>query len=557
MKIFKKYLNDIKTIEKVLLTCYAHSGKTSLIQSKLDLTTIDQTFILTNDGYTILTSMNFFDNQLLILIKKLVQNHSQLFGDGCKTLFFYISTFLDKLLEPELFLNNIQDLEKFTDILRLSYLSEFIDIFNSEWQKHIKTLNDIIILESVEDFLINVDKICVLNDLFNLNKNLSQITKDFTIQLIKNYMISVELNNINTIGDKFRTILNDLDHLLIFSSSSSLSSTKIYENGFLLESGRLSLNTIINIKNLADIKAIFLYQELDNESHLDFKINLNSINDIDNLFYAEQASNFSNEFVENLNQTNIKLIFTNRALTDIQKSKLIVNNISYIEYVDLDKLNKISINQLNIKSVNVNDSSIKENNIFYIDEMVNVESNKIIYFKLNKLKHPRTSIFIYFCSPTKILFNHFKNNLIKTLKSFISLETTHVLIKSGIFEKEAIQVCHNLEKKYLNLINDDRKMYEYYIFFKVLKSIFHNLYEKLNKYNNLNDQLSMSLLISDVQKEAISFDVFYLKSQFIIQSLYFMQKISKVDKIIFYKKKDVISTKSNRPNLDEDDDLVM
>ena len=556
MKIYKKYINDIKTIEKVLLTCYSHNGKTSLIQSKLDLTTIDQTFILTNDGYSILNCMNFFDNQLLILIKKLIQNHSQLYGDGCKTLFIYVSTFLTKLVEPESFLNNLQELEKFSDILRLSCLAEFINIFNKEWEAYIGSLNDKIIIRNIQDFIDNLDKMYIMNDLFNLNRNLSQITKDFAIKLIKTYFIGKESNSLSKIGDYLREILNDLDHLLIYSASSSLSSTKTYENGFLLESGKLSLNKINEIKNnknLTNIKAIFLYQEPDDGNKLDFKINLNSINDINNSLYAERATNFSNEFIQHLIEIDIKLIFTNRALTDIQKSKLIVKNISYIEYVDLDKLNNILISQLSIQSINLNDSSITEKNIIHIDEMINVESNKIIYFKLNKLKHPKTSIYIYFCSPTKILFNHFKNNLIKTIKSFISLETNNLIIKSGIFEKESIQVCENLEKKYLVKINNDKKMYEYYVFFKVLKIIFQNLHEKLNRCNILKDEFSAYFFTDDEQNKSISFDVFYLKSQCLTQSLYFMQKISKVDKIIFYKRNNMNLNKMHLNNSDDDD----
>jgi hypothetical protein len=546
MKEFEKYLNDIEMVERVFLKCYGSKyGKTSLIQSKSDaLATNDQSFLLTNDGSTILSCMSFSDNQLLVLIVKLVQSHSLKFGDGCKTLFIYVASLMKHLQADE---------DKLKQAIRLVDVYEVIEQFMKEFI-HFNE-HKLLSIQKNQSFFSYFGNLSVLSDLNGFNKNLSILTKEFSQKLVENYLSNV--NSTDSVRIKLRKLLDDLDFISVYSNKASITSSKLFNSGFLLESGRISLNCLKNLKknNINGIRAILLFispetnQSINAEARITIRSNL--VESVNQAFYAEKITRFSISFIQQLNQNDINLVITNGSLTELQKSKLILNNISFIEYADYNMLNHICFTQLNLIPLYIseNDDETRldaSKNILFLDEIVNVELNQINFFKINKDYHKASHFLtcIYFCSPTKILFNHFKNNLIKSVKSFMgafthneSTDLNECIIETGTFEREASKICESIEKKLLSQINDDLRKHDHYLIFKALKKLFSNLDRKMSRSDRLDSQFESLMLNSKSNSSQKEYDFFYLKLESFRQTLYFVQKILNIDQIVYYNRK--------------------
>ncbi len=96
--MLNEFLSDLKQIEKALRICHGPFGSCALIQSSLTSNNCVN-FTLTNYSFTLVNSLMFNEppnqsrltsKQFLTFIQKIVQTHSRIYGDGCKTLFFYI-----------------------------------------------------------------------------------------------------------------------------------------------------------------------------------------------------------------------------------------------------------------------------------------------------------------------------------------------------------------------------------------------------------------------------------------------------------------------------------
>ena len=100
MEKIKNLLKDLNEINKIFEATYGKSGKSALIQFTNKDSQINS-FTTTNDGNSILSTMSFFQNNVLKLFFNTIKNHSASYGDGCKTLFFYAFQIIESLATLE------------------------------------------------------------------------------------------------------------------------------------------------------------------------------------------------------------------------------------------------------------------------------------------------------------------------------------------------------------------------------------------------------------------------------------------------------------------------
>ena len=530
-----KYLTDLKQIEKILLTCYSRHGKSALIQSKLQQVSGEKvTFIVTNDAVAILNSMSFYDNQILVMLIETIRKHSKENGDNCKTLFVYVLTILTYLFESN---NNQEEIQKVISFLRFSNLAFVYEEFLKEWNANCAQFSgQMLKVTSTQDFMDILPKLSVLNNLNGLNKSLSNISSNIIVNLICRY-VENERTQLAEIPSILRQLLDDLDYTLIYSDQNTLSSTRLFENGFLLNYRVLldnfSRHTIHN--------AIFLLVKNESETletnAVSIQIDSNFQEKILDSFYAEKKNVFSNFFLDSLLSSKINVILTSSCLSELQKSQLNSMNISLISYIDLSSIrficHRVGVQPIEIETIcsaSFGQQQLIENSLA-LESIENVENDKLTFFKFSKKLNLN---FIYFCSPIKLQFAQFKAHLAKVIKTVLnnfeeinlidpSANQTlrNLFIETSFFEMNSLKILQNLKNSNINNI-------ESFLFYKNLIKIF----ECVNLKMNNSIRLTVNREDSDFVYEPIS-----LKFSCFIKSLYFIQSLLKIDKIFFIKKK--------------------
>lgn len=517
-----KFIKDLKQIESIFLKCYGKYGKSALVQSSLS-SDCEPSFGLTNDGIKILNCMSFSDNHLLVLLVETIRKHSGSCGDNCKTLFIYVVTMLEVLFNVNNQFSNLIDCDEIISTFRTLNSTEVYEEFLDEWMKEDEQLTKI---ETKENFLSILPNVCVLNDLNNYNRQLSSIAVQLATSLIKSCLYTEEIES------NLRELLDDLDFILVYSDKFSLDESKLFKNGFIIESAKL--NMVHNGK--ANGLFLVLNEHNVNKTNTQIEIKSNLNESILNSFYSEKVNYFSKDFLDKLKANNIKIIFTTGCLNDLQKSQLNSIDVAPVSYLDKGLVEflckKIGIQPIEIDSIHDDHKQIDnydalKANLFCLESVLNIESDKINFFSLSKIINLN---YVYFCSPIKSNYTQFKLYLIKLIKTFLNgfqninlvsaydnknngnkINNNLLLIKCSKFEEIAIKLIESLCFNYSNLKNKSK-----FIIYNYLSKCFRLLDSKLNNNKRANE---------------ILYEPFNLKLNCFIKSLLFVQNIIKIDNV--------------------------
>jgi len=523
-------LSDLKQIERILLTCYGKNGKSALIQSTSS-SSETASFLLTNDAMTILSSMKFQDNQVLILLIETIRKHSVTSGDNCKTLFIYVLTFLTNLFESS---SNQEEVHNFISFIRKTNLVFVYEEFLNQWNLRLNNQNSSTFkVETIEDFLSMVPNISVLNDLNGVNKTLSSLSSNLISSLIRNYFLS-ESNTFNEMPNILHTLLSDLDFTLVYSDKYTSDRSQIFENGFLLNN-KVLLNHFENNKMN---NAIFLLVPRDEPSDVHIEIKSNFEENILNSFYAQKKSIFSAKFLEKLNVNKVNVVLTSGCLSELQKFQLNSQNISLVSYLNEDlvrficnKLEKVPLEIASVNSDDFDEATLKSNYI-ELESIETIENETLTYFKVFEKKNLN---FVYFCSPIKLQFGQFKTHLYKVIKTLLctfeelnlldvgkNQNLSHLFVKTLFFETTSLKIFETLK-------NLNTQITEKFLFYKYLIKLFDLLIAKLSGQK--------IILYQEIDENQYTlYEPIALKFNCFIKSLYFIQSILKIDKIFMVKK---------------------
>jgi hypothetical protein len=526
----QSYLSDLKQIERILLSCYGKNGKSALIQSTSN-SSETASFMLTNDAMTILSSMKFQDNQVLILLIETIRKHSVTSGDNCKTLFIYVLTFLTNLFESS---SNKEEVHNFISFIKKTNLVFVYEEFLNQWNSTLNNQNSSTFkVGTIEDFLSMMSNLSVLNDLNGLNRTLSSISSNLICSLIKNYFLS-ESNTFNEIPNILHALLRDLDHTLVYSDKFTTDRSRVFENGFLLNNKVL----INHFENNEINNGIFLLVPRDEPSDVHIEIKSNFEENILNSFYAQKKSIFSAKFLEKLKVNNVNVVFTSGCLSELQKFQLNSQNISLVSYLNEDLIrficNKLEKEPLEIVSINSDDfdEAILKSNYIALESIEIIENETLTHFKVSEKKNLN---FVYFCSPIKLQFGQFKTHLYKVIKTLLctfeelnlldmakNQNLSHLFVKTLFFETTSLKIFETLK-------NLNTQSTEKFLFYKYLIKIFDLLIAKLSGHKII-------LYQETAEKQYTLYEPIALKFNCFIKSLYFIQSILKIDKIFFVKK---------------------
>lgn len=531
MKDAIDFLNESKLIEKALFKCYGPNGKSALVQTSHDETF--SSYFLSNDCSIMLESLNVKNNRLLILLFDLVKSHSKIYGDNCKTLFFYVINALDLLLSSS---SVIKDQQDKIAALRSTNMFTVYEAVANEWNANYSNVK---IIENKSELLEHLKSICVMRDLNGFNRSLNKLCSSFLTRLIQIYTEDAQLENIPEILGE---LLNDLDHTIVYSDRFSLDESKLCENGFIL-----NLPFVLNNwKQLDDIKrVIILLKEQASECHaneITIEIKNSLEENLNKAHYAERTTFFPSDFLNELKANRIDLILMNSCLTELQKAQLNSLNISLISYLDYDFLqflaNKLDIQPIQLaelcenKSKRINDD---QNNIIHLESVENLDqTNTTNYFRLNKSNKPRSKriSFIYFCSPIKFVYHQFKTHLRKVVRTFanslLSKSANNVcvrLVKAGSFEIQSFKFKHQLVQNNSNSTPNGNLF--------LIQNFLFNLFLKFSqKYSNC---AITSTNQEQSKMEDVEYELLDLKLNTFMEFLYFIQNFFKIDEIHYHK----------------------
>lgn len=412
-----RQFNDIETI---LLNCYSNEPRKVLIKSSKST---KQNLI--DDGNSILKCLQI-TNPVLKMAIKIVDKHSELYGDNCKILFVYVCEFLR-------FLNTNKHV---CDLIRQLNLNEFDSKlrfwFNQDNQ------NTMIYHQELE--------LNVFNDL-KFTPTINKILKDHLTNMLKVY------------NQDYYKILRDFEHILINNLTQnqfdrkSFEESKLYAHGFL-----------VSKKFESKIKAfkavIMINDKTSNEEVI--------VNNIKETSLHMFNSHFNDEFIKILKNFGVNLILTSNGFNDYQKTQLRIINCEFIPFIDEEYLKFLS---LKLKCKFISEANWFE---FIGDQekyLIQIENTQLInescmFFELDKnfiLKCDPLA-FIYLNLPMSGIFNHIKSYYLKVLKVLRLLEQDTRLIVSFKFESimtdifkkhKNDEICLNLVKIFERL---DRKL---------------------------------------------------------------------------------------------------
>ena len=544
-----QFLADLKQIEKILLTCHGKRGKSALIQSQLKQNPESEatvSFVLTNDAITILNSMTFYDNQILLLLVNTVRKHSKSVGDNCKTLFVYVLSMLSSLYES----NNRQDeAEKVVSFFRRANLVEIYEEFLGEW--NIVEPDLAIKLTKIDHFVDILPKLTVLSDLHSLNKTLSKISSQLVLDLVKNYIAAksteheLELEHVPSILNE---ILDDLEYTLVYSDRYTLDRSRLFANGFLLDY-KVLLNHFDKHQTEDKINAMFLLvsnqADSSEKSNIHIEISSKYHETILNSFYAQKTNFFSAEFMSYLRINSIRVIFTSGCLSELQKSQLNSVQVSLISYISVDLIRficrKLGVEPIEIEAISTDDFSqiLTRSNLIALESVECIENEKLTFFKV--LGQELNLNFIYFSSPIKLQFSQFRSHVLKVLKTLLSNfdeinlvdksgneNIRNLFVKTSFFEAYSLRVVEHLK-------NVHCKNAEKLLFYSFLGKTFASINCKLSGGKVLTRSLDEITTVKSenfFQVEPLS-----LKLTCFLKSLHFVQSVLKIDKVFLVKNK--------------------
>lgn len=505
-------LKDLEKIEKIILKCFGKHGKSALIQSRADSDSSSSSFILTNDCMTILSTIQLRNNQLFTTISKQISKNSTIYADNSKSLFIYILTTLKSILTPEYNQTNLEQIELIKSSFRVKNLSSLFEIFLNEWKLN-ENLTEI---ENLQDFLRFLPKLGAIYNLDTFNSNLSSISIGLVLDTLKFYLNqSIEFaSTLNVL----RQLLTDFEHILFYSDKLELEKSKLYKNGFLLDS-RFNLNYI---KNNSITKSIFLINQVEN-SNFKIEIKANLISSLNQIRNSEKSTHFSSKFLDELKSGQINLVFAEGPLNDLKKSQLSSINCSLINYLSRERIDFLC-SRLNIEPAEPDSEIDEKKHVLLIDKIESVFGKESLNFFTCCEKK---LVNILFCSPLKINFKNFRIYFHKCLKSLIclfdgsGLGLKNKIVKSSLFELTSIRVCKNIELKLIkNGELQDVPMVRF------LMGLFQILVFKFENFQSLKDLHSFE---STSLEKCDVYEPFNIKINCVYQCLSFVQSILKVD----------------------------
>lgn len=484
MKKISDEFNDIEQIESVIASCYGKQGRCALIKSS-------QQFILTSDGSQVLNLIKPSNNHIYNLILKSINRHSKSYGDNCKTLFIYICESLRHLFKTD---NESRLALRFANISNITdQLAENPDCLA-------------ITEKSLPEF---IDYFCVLYDLKKFNRHLSTFTSQLAKCLVKSYSSPL-------------SIADDLEFILIHSDRNPLQSSKIFTNGFLLDSKLHGF-----YMNKHGIKAVFVVK-----SNVDWSSTTIDIKSFRTLEEVNRTQFFPNEFLETLQRDQINLVFYEGSMNEFKKQQLNSRNCSFVCFLNIDFIRFITT-KMSIRPIYEDDIRSSTNftpSSFNIDSIETVEKD-IYFYRINSLNN----VFVYFCSPLKAVFTQFKSQLAKVAKTLSSLfdGENNYAIRCNRFESSMAKFFSH------KLINETCNSNDYLVY-QFLRRLLESLDFKLNNH---------------CYSQSIFYEPLNLKIAMLSECLTLLKIVSKIDFICFSKRRnDASLDEEMMPTKDDDFD---
>ncbi|RNA35971.1 hypothetical protein BpHYR1_045156 [Brachionus plicatilis] len=347
MKTFSNNIDDLLKIETIILTCYGENGKSALIQPDRDA---NSSFILTNDGITILNSVQIKNNHLYFLINRLLKDHDQ---DGAKNFFIYMVTASKIVLKPENFFFSLDDLR--SAFKQLS-LANILQKLSNEWNKIMDKNENFIRLTDPSDVLAHFSKMCVYHNLDSFNPNLSKISKKLLGDFV-NFKLKNEKKNFIKCENSIRQSMDDFSFIAEYCDSLDLEQSKILENQFLIDRKFTFCS-----KHLASgvINSIFVLKEKNLNADIEITEDLNSV--ITKLKQANGQIKFTQEFLSKISENYINLIFFEGFLSETKKTQLKSIECSFIDHVTRERIDFLT-NRLGIDPIESQNNKLDTRNV--------------------------------------------------------------------------------------------------------------------------------------------------------------------------------------------------
>ena len=453
-------------LENIFYSCYSTNKKFALIKTNKKSKTI-----VTNDSSIIINTLQLNDPIVRYTIN-LINQHSNQYGDNTKLFYFYICEFI----------RHIKSNKHVYPLFRFISLNDIYEFIQNEFANSItattcdtKSVYKLKLNEIVEVYL---SRFNVFNHL-NYSNEVNCVINSLIQELIKIYYKKI-IPSSN--GLLFNSILNDLNHILLFTiKSNKINDSNLYNNGFLINR-KFVLNNLNRQHEL--IKAIVLVKnstDTDVDSKVEYKLKLDDFK----LNNSQFNSKLSQNLIDYIQLNKINLILTPNSLNEWEKSQLNKVNCSLVSYIDENYM-KFLCNKLNLYEI-ASTAKLNDQESIAIDNyLINIESyeyinndDSLIFFKLADDRHDNNCCknplaFIHFYLPIECMEEQIKTYFIKILKTLKLLEDNeNIIIENFMFES---LLCSFLDKH-----TQTNELYKH------LKQIIFNLNRKLSKFTSKNE----------------------------------------------------------------------
>ena len=530
--ILKQHIQELNKIEQIMRVTYGKHGRTALIQS-----TANNSFMATNDGNTVLLSLSFFSSPVLKLVQNAINANSNSNGDCCKTLFFFVYDSLSCLTSQQLEGSN-----EVVAFLTKTSAASFYKTFMDEWRFNEATRS----IQNANQFLDVLPQMAVLHDLTSSNEYFSDICIQLATCFIQHLLL---VKNHDLLDQQFHQMLNDLQHVLVYSDKLDLGNSKVFTNGFLIDR-RFVLNNLSR-HGEKQIKAVLIQKSNETFNHKSNTfVTIESQQNLLKFCESSDEISFSSEFLNLLTLNKVNLVFSAESISEVKKAQLNAIDCSLVSFIEPEVIQFIGdrIGVLPISSRSSHDD-VKAN-ILHLESMEQVQNETCFFYRLASVHAQVQLAYIHFCSPVKLFYQQFKSYLTKILRTFRCLfdkddQTSSMISECGLFESRVEKIFEKLENK--SRLSEERLAFRYF------KILFNSLDLKLNKNlstGNRRSLLMRTILLGNENKQPIRYEPISLKLKCLIQWFSIIQQIIKIDRICCVKK----SLKNNKKGGSSDDE---
>lgn len=401
-------LKEIHGIERAVWSCWGACGRCALIKSN------PTTFLLTHDASHLLNSLAPpHSNRLYKLLVESANRHSSSHGDNVKLTFIYSTETVRRVFSAH-------DQADLRVAIRLTPVSWLVDKLREYFEQ--------IDLEEIDNLDANLTRFCVLYDLEKLNRGLHSLTSQILPELIRKY------------SSRLNSLVNDIEFTFVHSDKSSLSHSRLFSSGFLLDS------KLTGYSKKSVLNAVFILKSTETSE------TTVTVNSLDTLGQIQRVSFFSKAFLDALSKHQVGIVFYEGGLNEFKKQELRNRSCAFVSYLDPQLIEFLCarIRVLPVYEDNLwNKSSIDLGpNCFRVDAIESVDENLNFY----QVSQQPNLTFVYFCSPIRAIFSQFKSHVRKVARTLesVSSKSNSRVIPCGEFESHLVVLFKRLELEFVN-----------------------------------------------------------------------------------------------------------